>query len=47
VLPIEEDGDDAAGVPIDLSALPDGPATLRQILREVVTAAEQQLVFEG
>ena len=27
---------------IDLAALPDDPATLQQMLREVVTAAEQQ-----
>ncbi len=27
---------------IDLAALPDDPATLQQVLREVVTAAEQQ-----
>jgi hypothetical protein len=29
-------------VQIDLAALPDDPATLQQMLREVVTAAEQQ-----
>jgi transposase len=29
-------------VPIDLAALPDDPATLHQMLREVVAAAEQQ-----
>jgi hypothetical protein len=29
-------------VQIDLAALPDDPATLQQMLRDVVTAAEQQ-----
>jgi hypothetical protein len=31
-------------VPIDLTALPDDPATLQQMLREVVAAAAQQQV---
>ena len=31
-----------AGVHIDLAALPDDPATLQQMLRELVAAAEQQ-----
>jgi hypothetical protein len=35
---VDHDG----GVPIDLSTLPDDPATLQQMLREAVTAAEQQ-----
>jgi transposase len=35
-------------VPIDLNALPDDPATLQQMLREVVTAAaQQQAVLQG
>jgi len=36
------------GVPIDLSALPDDPTTLQQMLREVVAAAaQQQAVLQG
>jgi transposase len=31
-------------VPIDLAALPDDTATLQQMLREVVAAAEQQQI---
>ena len=31
-------------MPIDLAALPDDAATLQQMLREVVAAAEQQQV---
>ena len=39
---IGEEHDHDAAVQIDLAALPDDPATLQQMLREVVTAAEQQ-----
>jgi hypothetical protein len=32
------------GVQIDLAALPDDPATLQQMLREMVAATEQQRI---
>jgi hypothetical protein len=38
----------AVGVPIDLSALPDDPATLQRMLRQVVAEAEpQQAALQG